>query len=272
MERFTFPMAVSGQTFAEDTSTLEFKGMASVFGTINRAFIPTRILKGAFVRTLREDGHRVKLLWQHETAWPIGLPTQLEEVNAGLEISGKVFGTTVGKDAQLLIREGVVDELSIGFDPVRWEMVQTESGELERHLFDLDLHEVSAVTLAANKDAKITDVFAWARGEHTPESLQRLNAALSGTDEATRQCGIDAVMETLCGAAEQFEGRELSRGNKRLITDAVTALNRLLTAAAKDTKDEDKNTDKPAAQPVDVAALMATLNTQATGLADQPVA
>ena len=114
-----------GLKFALTDTNLDqgtFKGMASVFGSMVDSWMPTIIEPGAFTKTLQEQGKRVKILWQHNMWDPIGIPTLLQETDLGLQIEGKVSQTEHGKDCLTLMRDGVVDELSIGFDPIKWEM------------------------------------------------------------------------------------------------------------------------------------------------------
>lgn len=139
----------------------EFRGMASVFGSrVQSVFGVTIVEPGAFRKTLREHGEQgVKLLWQHDPATPIGKSIRLREIEEGLEIQGRISGTRQGEDVLTLVRDGVVDELSIGFDAVVWEMVENKrTKEVVRHLKEVRLHEISFVTFAADPQAKVREI------------------------------------------------------------------------------------------------------------------
>lgn len=109
------------------------------------------IEKGAFKKTLNENRNRVKVLWQHDTSEPIGKPIMMEEDSKGLYIKAQISQTDIGKKAMILMRDGVVDEMSIGYD-----VIKDEYKGKNRMLKELRLWEFSPVTFAANEKAKIT--------------------------------------------------------------------------------------------------------------------
>lgn len=109
------------------------------------------IEKGAFRKTLQENRNRVKVLWQHDTSEPIGKPIMMEEDSKGLYIKAQISQTDIGKKAMILMRDGVVDEMSIGYD-----VIKDEYKGKNRMLKELRLWEFSPVTFAANEKAKIT--------------------------------------------------------------------------------------------------------------------
>lgn len=159
--RACVPFSLHGNNLPEG----HIRGMASVFNTLIDASIPTRILPGAFTKTLRENGHRVKVLYQHNELWPIGVPTRMEETREGLLVEARISATTQGNDVLTLIRDKVITELSIGFNPIVATMVDEGPGVGRvRHIKELRLFEFSPVSFAANKEARITNV----NSEHRP--------------------------------------------------------------------------------------------------------
>lgn len=134
-----------------------FKGIASAFGVLIDHYVPTRIMPGAFAETIVRDRDRIKIIWQHDSWSPIGVPVVLRESGAGLEVEGRISGTTQGKDSLILLRDKVITELSIGFDPLEWSMTD-EDGVAVRVITKLRLWEVSLVTWGANSGSKIRDV------------------------------------------------------------------------------------------------------------------
>ena len=227
-------------TFAlqDTTDDGSFKGMASVFGTLIDAYIPTRILPGAFTTTLREDANRVRILYQHNQWDPIGKPSKLEETALGLYIEGEVVDTAVGVDALKLMRKGIIDELSIGFDPTRWEMVDDGKGNVERHISELKLWEVSLVTFGANRDAKIMSVHALAAS--LPMETQALVRPLLEQFHTHHADNVPEAAEAMARAlavSELHEGKVLSSGNKTLVKQAIAALQKLVDAAEKQSID-----------------------------------
>jgi HK97 family phage prohead protease len=75
---------------------------------------------GAFARSIRERGSKVKLCVNHESRkLPIGKATELREAADGLHAAFHVSATRDGDEALQLVRDGVVDSFSVGFRPVR---------------------------------------------------------------------------------------------------------------------------------------------------------
>ena len=100
-----------------DEDSGEFSGYAAVFG--NRDNGDDIIEKGAFSKTIREDFDRIKILSQHnDCELPIGKPLELREDEKGLYIRGKISDTQKGRDVRTLLKDGVLNELSIGYDTI----------------------------------------------------------------------------------------------------------------------------------------------------------
>lgn len=126
-----------------------FEGYASYFDNVDS--YGDIISKGAFTKTLKENRNRIKILWQHNTSEPIGIPEIMEEDSKGLYVKGKISMTEAGKKAMILMRDGVVDEMSIGYDVIKDEFKNNS-----RYLKEIRLWEFSPVTFGANDKAKIT--------------------------------------------------------------------------------------------------------------------
>ena len=129
-----------------------FSGYGAVFSNIDSG--GDIIEPGAFTKTIAEGIGRVKILSGHnDSLLPIGIPTELREDAKGLFMSAKISDTTLGRDVKTLIHDGVLCELSIGYDPVVFDY--DENGI--RHLREVKLWEISVVTWAMNEQAVITD-------------------------------------------------------------------------------------------------------------------
>lgn len=120
-----------------------FSGYGAVFSNIDSG--GDIIEPGAFTKTIAEGIGRVKILSGHnDSLLPIGIPTELREDAKGLFMSAKISDTTLGRDVKTLIHDGVLCELSIGYDPVVFDY--DENGI--RHLREVKLWEISVVTSA----------------------------------------------------------------------------------------------------------------------------
>ena len=127
------------------------KGYGSFFG--NKDSDNDIIMKGSYTKTIKENGERVKYLYQHDMNQPIGKMRELYEDEKGLVFVAEIAKTQLGKDVVELMKGGILTENSVGIMPIQKE----NKGEY-REISEVKLYEVSAVTLAANDQAKILDV------------------------------------------------------------------------------------------------------------------
>lgn len=100
--------------------------------------------KGAFADVIKA-AHRVKLLRGHGENNVLGRATLLRETDNGLYAEFKVSKTREGDEALELVKDGALDQLSIGFMPIKNK--KREDGVLER--LKAHLAEVSLVTFGA---------------------------------------------------------------------------------------------------------------------------
>ena len=102
-------------------------------------------LPGAF-DTVTRAAHRVKLLMGHDSkGLPLGRATTLREDSNGLYGEFRVSKTDIGDQALELIRDGVLTNLSVGFQPLKDN--RRKDGIVER--VKAHLAEVSLVTFGA---------------------------------------------------------------------------------------------------------------------------
>lgn len=136
-----------------DLDERTFAGYASTFEEDQVGDI---IHQGAFIKSITEafPAGRVKVLWQHSE--PLGMPMEMREDSFGLFVKGKVSRTRLGDEALELMRDGVVDRMSIGFMIPQGKSDFDEEGR--RHIREVKLMEFSPVTFPANEAAIITGV------------------------------------------------------------------------------------------------------------------
>ena len=130
------------------------KGYGSVFNNIDSD--GDMIAKGAYKKTILENGERVKYLYQHNMDQPLGKMVNLYEDEKGLMFEAEIPKTQLGTDVLELIKAGVITENSVGIMPILKESCAGE--KCFRKLTEVKLYEISAVTLAANDEAMILDV------------------------------------------------------------------------------------------------------------------
>jgi HK97 family phage prohead protease len=104
---------------------------------------------GAFEAVTRA-AHRVKLLQGHDQqVLPLGKATTLREDKKGLYGEFRISKTDIGDQALDLVRDGVLTNLSIGFQPLKDR--KASNGVVER--LKAHLAEVSLVTFGAYGEA-----------------------------------------------------------------------------------------------------------------------
>ena len=117
-----------------------FSGYGSVFGNVDDG--GDIVEPGAFTKTIAEGFERVKILALHnDSLLPIGRPLEVREDSKGLYIKAKISDTAMGRDVKVLLKDGVLNELSIGYDPIVFDYDETGI----RHLREVKLWEVSVV-------------------------------------------------------------------------------------------------------------------------------
>jgi HK97 family phage prohead protease len=151
MNTILYKAAPVGELIDADEKAGIIKGYGSYFG--NKDSDNDVIVKGAYKKTIAENGERVKYLYQHDMNQPIGKMTELYEDDKGLVFVAEIAKTQMGMDVVELMKSGVITENSVGIMPI-----QKENKSDYREIKEVKLYEISAVTLAANDQAKILDV------------------------------------------------------------------------------------------------------------------
>jgi HK97 family phage prohead protease len=156
-----------------------FSGYASLFGIEDLSH--DIVERGAFIASLRKRGPGgVKMLYQHDPAEPIGKWDEIRETPKGLFVVGKLMTNLArGREVLEMMREGIVDGLSIGFRTIKGR-TDTKSGI--RRLSEIDLWEISVVTFPMQPDARVTAVKSVVTRERlapmTPAEQRRLAQTL----------------------------------------------------------------------------------------------
>jgi Escherichia/Staphylococcus phage prohead protease len=126
---------------------VRFAGYAAIFGRPDRG--GDIVKAGAFARSLKRGPASVPLLWQHAPARPIGRVEYLKEDRRGLRVIARLSDGAAGREAAALLGEGTVKGLSFGY------RVRAAQGEGPRELTELELVEVSLVTLPMQPRARV---------------------------------------------------------------------------------------------------------------------
>lgn len=139
---------------AREDGVMTIKAYALAFGNIDSygdVIAPNAC--DAFLAS--EDASRMKLCYQHDTHEVIGVITAKGVDSVGMWIEAEILPTTTGKDVQLLIDAGAIDEFSIGYYADKYHYEKCEGYDV-RVLDEITIIEVSPVTRAANPKAVLT--------------------------------------------------------------------------------------------------------------------
>ncbi len=139
--------------FANDTG--KFEGYASVFGGVDS--YGDTINKGAFLKTLDGRQRMPLMLFGHNPGRVIGKWLHLGEDAKGLIAYGEFTpGHSDAQDVFASMKHGAIDGLSIGFRIPKGGAEEKADGG--RIIKDVDLVEISVVTLPADDAARIHNV------------------------------------------------------------------------------------------------------------------
>ena len=131
----------------QDGAVIE--GYASLFGAPDQG--GDVVQSGAYTQSL-QSGRRIKMLWQHDPALPIGVWDEVREDGRGLYVKGRILtGVAKGREAAELIGAGAIDGLSIGYRTVK----SAKNDKGQRVLSELELWEVSLVTFPMLPSARV---------------------------------------------------------------------------------------------------------------------
>lgn len=155
-------------------------GYASLFGLRDRG--GDVVMPGAYgaaLARLAARGERVRMLWQHDQAQPIGLWDEVAEDARGLRVRGRILsGVARGREAAALVAAGALDGLSIGYRTLRSEALPGGG----RRLIEIELWEVSLVTFPMLAGARLAAKAA--DGRSAPSAAPGRLAALAAGIEA----------------------------------------------------------------------------------------
>lgn len=145
-----------------DDGNGQIEGYASTF--IRRPDSWGDVVKqGAFTKTLAErwnGGKGIPFLWAHkmdDLKAFIGT-AEAEEDEKGLRFVATFDDTEEAQKVRQLYKDGRLRKFSFAYDVKEEGLVTLEDGTKANELRELDLFEISAVTVPANDDASVVDV------------------------------------------------------------------------------------------------------------------
>lgn len=212
------------------------EGYASKYGNIDS--YGDIVIAGAFTKSLeqhKQAGGLPKMFWQHNQDAPIGRWLEFEERSDGLFMRGKLnLETQRGREAYSDIKFGSIDGLSIGY----YTKQSTYDPQNDvRYLKEVDLVEVSVVSIPANPISTVTGVKAGSRNsaadkDRIMSAIDNLVALLDDEDRELLFQGLDnqndqSTLVMLVRAAEKsLRDAGWSRKQaKEAVSDKIELLN-----------------------------------------------
>ena len=225
-------------------------GLAAITGNVDAG--NDRIQKGAFRKTIQENGKRVRHLWMHDMWQPptavikelveVGrddLPEDLKaahpEATGGLQVAREYLDTERGNEILAGIKAGGIAEMSIGYDPVKFafEELKTEGQSvMVRNLKEVRLWDTSDVTYGMNE---LTVASKHMYGGLLPSYRERM-----GDEQYGLLNQLALTVEDALGADALKAGRVLSARNLERLKTALETLSEILLTAEPE-EDSEKN-------------------------------
>lgn len=144
-----------------DLPSTTVTGHAAVFNspTVIAGSFKEQIAPGAFTKTLSANND-IRCLFDHNTANILGRTKsgtlQLSEDNQGLAFTVNMPATSVGNDLAISMGRGDVDQCSFGFIPTAEDWDYSDPNMPMRTITEVQLIEVSIVTIPAYADTNAT--------------------------------------------------------------------------------------------------------------------
>lgn len=170
------------------------------------------IVPGAFTKTIekrKESGHPFPLCWNHDFSSVIGVVDSIEEKESGPFIEAHFLDTELAQDVRKFVQSGAVYQFSFAYDVLKAREPNEEekANGVTNVLEELEVFEISVVTVPANQNAVVTDVKAI-----TPETKSgRRNSKadediIRGTIDQLNEC--IKSLESLFGDEDNREEEE----------------------------------------------------------------
>lgn len=135
----------------------EFEGYGSTFNNVD--LVGDIVAPGAFKNSLAEHraaGTMPLMFWMHRPDQVAGAWTAMKEDSKGLYVKGILAETQLGNEMRTLLAMKAVRGLSIGFRVLDRSWEDDEEHGAVRVIKEVDLVEVSIVSMAANPLADVT--------------------------------------------------------------------------------------------------------------------
>lgn len=202
-------IALTSAKFELKADGAGFTGYASTFGNVDS--YGDTILKGAYLKTLAENG-LPRMFFNHESyAVPIGKWVKAEEDSYGLLVTGEFTPENrLAQEVKAALKHGTVDSMSIGYSLTKGGYDDSEAGRTIKEVSRLA--EVSIVTFPADKFARVdlSSVKSYADEIKQVETIREFESFLRDAGGF----GKGAAQALTARAKELFSLRDAGEGDK----------------------------------------------------------
>lgn len=208
-----------------------FEGYGSIFNNVDQG--DDVVMPGAFDQSLADFKagiRKPKMLWQHNPSQPIGVWEEMSADDKGLYLKGRFTeGVALAQEAYALMKDGVLDGLSIGYKTLEAAPFEHQDGEIVRALKKVQLWEVSVVTFPMNTEATVTDV----KQLQSPREVEQLlrKAGVPGTfAKLVSLHGFDEAVNRLKSDHREDDAEAQQKKALKELFEAVNGLKEILNA------------------------------------------
>lgn len=174
------------------------------------------VKQGAFTNTLKtrwNGGVGIPLLWAHqmnELKYFIGTATA-DEDDKGLHFVADFDATEEAQRVRELYKDGRLRSFSFAYDTLEEGLVTLDDGTKANELRELDLFEISCVTVPANDDAQVVDVKSGRRNSKKDEdAIKQAITLLQGVLDSTED-GEDEPKDNPAGEDQKGSNPEAEK-------------------------------------------------------------
>ena len=133
---------------------------------------------GAFTKTIekrKESGHPFPLCFNHDFSAVIGAVDKVEDTEKGPYIEAHFLDTQLAQDVRKMLQSGAIYQFSFAYDVLgaREPNEEEKKAGVTNVLTEVEVYEVSVVTVPANQNAVVTDVKAGRRNRKADEDIIR---------------------------------------------------------------------------------------------------
>lgn len=194
-----------------------FEGYAAIFGNVDDG--RDRILEGAFKEIVRNQSGKIVTLYMHSFKDPIGLASAAQD-SKGLHFEAQLeLDDPTAKRAHTLMRAGILDGMSIGYDVLDNGASFDDKGV--RDLSALKLWEISPVTFGMNPLAMIESVKHHAIAVKTKRDFEAFLRDVGGFDRARAKALVAGGWDALLKVRDEPAGGKESAALAQLIGERL---------------------------------------------------